>query len=168
MDLTGLFKRAMESRGALRKLNFILLRGIPFNKPHRVRIMNLGPGESEVRIPYIRKNKNHLNGMHACCLATCAEYSTGLVMLSSLDSKKYRLIMERIEVEYHYQAKSACTAKYGVDLKEIEEKIINPLENQDRISFVSSVEIHDEQSNHICTAKVSWQIKAWKSVKTKV
>jgi acyl-coenzyme A thioesterase PaaI-like protein len=167
MDLSGLFKKAMESKGALRKLNFILLRGIPFNKPHRLRIIELGPGKAEVRVPFIRRNKNHLNGMHACCLATCAEYTSGLVMLSSLDAKKYRLIMERIEVEYHYQGKMSCTAKYAIDEQDLHTKIIEPLESTDRVSHVAVVEIHDESGSHICTSKVTWQVKAWKSVKTK-
>lgn len=158
----------MESKGALRKLNFILARGIPFNLPHRFKIEELAPGKAVVSAPFIRKNKNHLKGIHAMCIGTCTEYCSGLVMLSSLDARKYRLIMERVEIDYHYQAKMAIAARFEVSSERLENEIIVPLKTQDRVSFVCEVKVHDTANNHISTGRVKWQIKAWDSVKTKV
>ncbi len=100
MNPTKYIEKASQSAFYLWLLNMGLQRAVPFNKPHRFRIQKIEKGKVEIKLPFIRKNQNHIKGLHACSMATLAEYSTGLTLLSCLDPKKYRLIMQKIEMEY--------------------------------------------------------------------
>ena len=51
---------------------------IPFNSPHGISVVELGPEKYKVYLPRKRKNKNHLGTMLACAIATAAEYVSGL------------------------------------------------------------------------------------------
>ncbi|MFT4679913.1 MAG: acyl-coenzyme A thioesterase PaaI-like protein [Flavobacteriales bacterium] len=167
-NLSKLFVGAQSSAWGLRKLNFVLHRGIPFNAPHKISIVQVSDKEVRVAVPYIKKNLNHLKGIHACCLATVAEYTTGLVMLNALDPQKYRLIMQSIEVSYFYQAKGPVEAKFSISDSDMRDKIIAPLEKEGVVMYRCEILIHDLEGNHICTGKINWQIKQWSKVKTKV
>lgn len=168
VNLNKLFLEAQSSAWGMRKLNFVLHKGIPFNAPHKIKITKLANREATVSVPYIRKNMNHLKGIHACCLATAAEYTTGLVMLNALDPKKYRLIMESIEVKYFYQAKGPVEAVFKIDQQEFDSAIFEPLDRDGVVLYRCDILIHDEKKNHICTGTINWQIKLWSKVKTKV
>ncbi|MDX1349973.1 MAG: DUF4442 domain-containing protein [Putridiphycobacter sp.] len=168
MDLSKYIDRAKRNGFELWKLNFILGRGIPFNKPHGIKIHRIGDYSVSTIIPYKRKNFNHIKGIHACGLATCSEFASGFLLLTNLDVKVYRLIMEKIEMQYHYQAKSHCIAKAELSELWFNTEIIKPLQSADKISVTNTVNTYDSENNHICTAKVTWQIKNWNQVKTKV
>lgn len=140
---------------------------IPFNQPHGLKVVKLEPEETIVHVPYKKKNLNHLKGLHACALATAAEYCSGLVLFQYLDPKKYRLIMESIEVQYHYQARMEAAAKFGLQNEEVESSLIQPLASGDPVFYVCQIEVHDSDENHICTVRTNWQIKSWNQVKTR-
>src|SRR5690606_9167838 len=114
MDFNKLIKHAQNSKFGLWKLNFLLQRFIPFNRPHGIKIVSLNPNRVEVNIPYKKKNLNHIKGLHACGLATAAEFSSGFLLLSRLGMENYRLIMQSLEVEYFYQGKKNATAVYEI------------------------------------------------------
>lgn len=166
IDLSKYLEAAQTSRWALRKLNFILGVGIPFNKPHNIRIVNVEPDSVTTTIPLKRKNLNHIKGIHACGLATTAEFCSGLVLLRRLNPKKYRLIMQKLEVEYLYQAKHTCTARFELDNATFESEILKPLNEDGVVFYTCKIPVHDTEGNQVATAQTRWQIKAWKSVKT--
>ncbi|MFD1552640.1 DUF4442 domain-containing protein [Putridiphycobacter roseus] len=168
MNVSKYVNDAKKSDFGLRKLNFILGFTIPFNKPHGIKISELEDYAIKASIPYKRKNLNHIKGIHACALATTSEFASGFLLMTQLDFSKYRLIMEEIIMTYHYQAKKACIAKSELSADWFQNNILNPLENQNKISIINLVETYDTAGNHICTAKVKWQIKSWTKVKTKV
>jgi len=118
-------------------------------------------------IPLKRKNKNHINGIHACGLATTAEFCSGLVLLRMLNPTDYRLIMQKIEVEYHYQAKHTSNARFELNDAVFKSEILKPLENDGVAFYTCEIPVHDVKGNHVCTAYTRWQIKSWKDVKTK-
>ncbi|HEU5289681.1 MAG TPA: DUF4442 domain-containing protein [Cyclobacteriaceae bacterium] len=149
-------------------LNWSMDRMVPFNKPHGFKIVEVDDYRLKILIPYRRSNFNHIRGLHACCLATVSEYTTGFLLISSLDMKKYRLIMQRLEMDYHYQGKMTSTAEFVISKEWIEEKVITPLQTQDAVVIPCEVKIHDEKGNHLSTGRVFWQIKDWAKVKTKV
>lgn len=142
-------------------------RVIPFNRPHRLKVIKITESEVEVEIPYRKKNLNHLKGIHACALATGAEYCSGLLLLSRLGSEKYRLIMESIEVKYHYQAKSSCYASFSLSDEVLNNDILGHLEKDGKVFFKCEIPVEDEEQNSICTVHTNWQIKSWDRVKTK-
>ncbi|CAN5293705.1 hypothetical protein BH09BAC3_BH09BAC3_18070 [soil metagenome] len=118
-------------------------------------------------IPYRRSNFNHIRGLHACALATISEFATGFLLLSKLDAKKYRLIMQRIEMDYHYQGKMDALAEFAFSDEWFQEQIISPLKSHESVVVPCIIKIHDIKGNHLTTGKVFWQVKDWTRVKTK-
>jgi len=140
---------------------------IPFNKPHGFKISELGDDHVKVRIPYKRINFNHIKGIHACALATASEYSTGLVLLNKLNPKKYRIIMQKMEMNYHYQGKMDVIVSYSVKDDWLTTNVRTPLEQHDAVVIDCEVQSHDIQGNHLTTGHIFWQVKSWDKVKTK-
>lgn len=149
-------------------LNFSLDSMIPFNKPHGFSVVEIGDYHLKTRIPYRRRNWNHIRGLHACALATLSEFTTGFLLVAKLDSTKYRLIMQKLEMNYHYQGKMDAYANFNVTEDWLKEKIYDPLKTSDAIVVVCEVKIHDTNGNLLTTGHVHWQIKSWSKVKTRV
>ncbi|UKN01705.1 DUF4442 domain-containing protein [Paracrocinitomix mangrovi] len=168
MDFKKYIDGAKKSAGGLRKLNFGLGLMIPFNKPHRIKVKSLEDDKIVTTIPYRRKNLNHIKGIHACALATTAEFASGLLLLTKLEAKKYRLIMESIEMKYHYQAKMNVTAEFECTDQWIEENVKGPLSQEDQVFVKCEINLYDSNRNHIATGYTNWQIKDWEKVKTKL
>lgn len=168
MHLPSLLTKARTSSAWRWRLNFLLPWAIPFNSPHGFKVYPLPTGGISVRIPYWRANRNHIKGIHACAIATASEMCSGLSVLEQLDPKQYRLIMRTLHMEYHYQAKQPATAKCIPTAEEIAERVVRPLASQDSVDYSSTVEVHDEAGNHLATATVTWQVKLWSKVRTKI
>jgi acyl-coenzyme A thioesterase PaaI-like protein len=167
-DQNAILQKAKTSAFYLKVLNWALSRMIPFNKPHGFKIVELGDYKLTTLIPYRKSNFNHIRGLHACALATISEFTTGYLLVSRLDGKKYRLIMQRLEMDYHYQGKMDATATFEISESWLEQNIYTPLKTQDSVVMSCEVKIHDVKGNHLTTGKVYWQIKDWAKVKTKV
>lgn len=163
-----ILKKARTSSFYRALLNWSLSRMIPFNKPHGFAVVEVEEFRLKTIMPYKRSNFNHIKGLHACGLATISEFTTGFLLLSSLDMKKYRIIMQRLEMDYHYQGKMDATAEFTISKQWLDEYVINPLKTQEAIVVPCEVKIHDVKGNHLTTGKVFWQIKSWDKVKTKV
>lgn len=141
---------------------------VPFNKPHRIKIAAIGNDFVTVKIPHRKKNFNHIKGIHACGLATAAEFASGFHLLRSLDHTKYRIIMKSLHVDYFFQAKMDAMATFQADEQWIHQHIMIPLSSDSSKTVTALVELHDTHGNHLATAQVEWQVKAWDLVKTKV
>lgn len=161
------FNKAEHSPFRLWLLNMVLLKTVPFNKPHALKVTRIRDGEVTITARNIRPNQNHIKGIHACLLATLCEYVSGLSLLLRLDPKQYRIILKSIGMTYHYQAKQDVSVSFKLDPEAFERDIITPLQNTDAIFKEFSIEVYDQQQNHICTGLINWQIKAWKNVKLK-
>jgi acyl-coenzyme A thioesterase PaaI-like protein len=168
INTAKIIEKAKHSSFYLKLLNWSLNRMIPFNKPHGFKITSIGDYHVKTSLPYRRKNWNHIRGLHACALATISEFTTGFLLVSKLDGTKYRLIMQRLEMDYHYQGKMNATAEFETSEKWFEENIYVPLKSDDAIIVPCVIKIHDDKGNHLTTGKVFWQIKNWSKVKTRV
>ncbi len=166
--LPGLTRRAKRSNFWLAVLNFFLNRVIPFNRPHGFRIDEIGDSHIRTSGPYKRVNHNHLRSIHACGIATVAEISAGFLLLTKLELQHYRLIMSRIEVDYHYQAKEQIFSQSSLTTERIEAEILEPLQTQDSVSIMMESRVTDAAGNEIAEARTTWQIKRWDSVQTSV
>lgn len=164
---SNFIERAKHSKFYLWLLNAGLARMIPFNKPHGFKILEVGDYHIKLLIPYKRKNLNHIRGLHACALATISEYATGLLLISKLGFDTYRIIMQRLEMDYHYQGKMDATAHFAISKEWLDQNIYLPLKSQESAIVVCEIKIYDAKENHLTTGKVHWQIKEWKRVKTK-
>ena len=167
-DSAKILEKAKHSSFYLKVLNWTLSRMIPFNKPHGFKILEIEDFRLRIIIPYRKSNFNHIRGLHACALATISEFATGFLLLSNLDIKKYRLIMQRLEMDYHYQGKMDAFAEFVISKEWLHENILNPLQTKEAVVVPCEVKIHDSKGNHLTTGKVFWQIKSWSQVKTKV
>jgi len=168
LDPKTVLLKARTSPFYLRILNWSLARMIPFNKPHGFKIVEIEEFRIKTLMPYKRNNFNHIRGLHACGLATISEFTTGFLLLSSLDMNKYRIIMQRLEMDYHYQGKMDATAEFTISREWLEKNVINPLNTQEAVVVPCEVKIHDMNGNHLTTGKIFWQFKDWTKVKTKV
>ena len=166
--LNLLIEKARHSGFYLWVLNFVLLRTVPFNKPHNIRVTHIGENELTMSVKNIKPNRNHIRGIHACLLATLCEYVSGLSLLLHFSPKDYRIILKTIQMTYHYQAKRAVFVKFKISKEQIQSEILEPLKTQEAIFKEFTVEVYDADNNHICTGLINWQIKAWKNVKMKV
>ena len=84
MKLNSILDKAKNSSFYLFLLNLVLRRIIPYNAPHLFKVEKVNEESLEVSIPFIKKNKNHINGIHACALATLCEYISGLSLARAL------------------------------------------------------------------------------------
>jgi len=165
--LPALLAGARRSRFRLWLLNLLLGRVVPFNRPHGVRVLEVAADRVRTTADARRRNHNHLHGVHACCIATAAEFSSGLLLLSRLDPTRYRLIMARLEVDYLYQAKSAIVAESVLSDAELEAEVLRPLQEQDQLVREFATLVHDRQGNLVAKARMTWQIKDWSKVRTR-
>lgn len=164
MKLEEIVKKAYASKFWLEILNYGLWLKIPFNKPHILRIISLRENSITVKIPYIRKNLNHLKGVHACALATASEYACGFLLISRLSSDKYRLIMRSMHVDFIKQGKSELYVTFNLNENRVEE-IKQKLRETSHCLEILEVEVRDAQQNLISMAKLEWQLKEWGSIK---
>lgn len=141
---------------------------VPFNKPHGFRIHSFNDWSLTTLIPYRASNFNHLRGLHACALATISELTSGLLLIMKLNPSRYRIILQRLEVDYHYQGKMDAFGTFEISENWLKEYVTDPLESSESVVVPCEVLIHDTAGNRLTTAKVFWQIKEWKKVKTKV
>jgi acyl-coenzyme A thioesterase PaaI-like protein len=168
VDYSKIIEKAKHSPLYLKLLNWSLNRMIPFNKPHGFNIIEIGDHHLKTIIPYKKRNFNHLRGLHACALATISEFTTGFLLITKLDGKKYRLIMQRLEMDYHYQGKMDAYAEFTISPEWLTENIYSPLSTNEATVVTCLVKINDAKGNHLTTGKVFWQVKDWTKVKTKV
>jgi len=166
--LPGLLQSAQDSADNLRRLNQLLAQAIPFNAPHGFVVESVAGGAIRTRAPYRPENFNHIQGIHACGIATIAELSSGLLLLARLNPAEYRLIMAKLEIDYHYQAKADLIAETTLSPERMETEILAPLRAGDSLTKTLQTTVRDVHDNLVATAQVSWQIKAWANVRTRM
>ncbi len=166
--LPFLIPRASRSKLWLFVLNIILARTIPFNRPHRFRLLSIAQNKIQAFAPYRRSNHNHIRGVHACAIATVAEFSAGFLLLTQLDPTRYRLIMGKLDADYLYQAKQDIIAQTELSEQDLHEKIVMPLGHQESATIVMTTSIHDISGNSVARVETTWQVKNWETVRTKV
>ena len=161
--LTKILNDAKRS-GNVGKMNFILFKMIPFNKPHGIKVLAVTDDSVTTFIPYTKKNFNHLRGIHACAICTAGEFAAGLLLISHLSFDQYRLIMSELKAEYHRQGRTALIARSrfpdGVSADSIKEI----LEKEDKTLVNMITELSDEDDETVATITTTWQLKKWDKV----
>lgn len=168
MDFKKITEKARHSDFYLWLLNVGLKKMVPFNAPHKLRVARINENEVEVHWPYIRKNLNHIKGLHACGLATLTEFVSGFSILRKLPPNQYRIIMKTLQMEYHYQGKTDAVAIGKVDDEFMKSKIYEPVAENGQTEVESVIKTLDKNGNHLSTGTIVWQVKSWDKVKTKL
>lgn len=134
--------------------------GIPFNRPHKIKIVELSDSHAIMRIPYKTINTNHLGTIHACAIATIGEFPAGLVLIKNFDPSKYRVVMTELNAVYHHPGTSELTARSQLSDDQLEQ-IKLKLKDSDETSVTMLSKITDEKCAHIADIRTTWQLKAW-------
>ena len=166
--LSRIIPKAKVSQYWLWLLNFGLSWTIPFNRPHGFKLFSVSDYRVETIAPYKSYNRNHINGIHACSIATVAEFSSGFLLLMHLDPMKYRLIMSRIEVDYLYQAKEAIISVSSIEQEILDNQVVGPLKQGESATIELQSMVRDFSGNEIATASTTWQVKKWDRVRTTI
>ena len=132
---------------------------IPFNRPHRLRVQTLTDHSCEVSLPWRRRNLNHVGTMHACALATAAEYASGLCVLSALGVGKARLVMAELNMTYQRRAESACVACASLPA-DVLEQVKEKLGQEGRVAFDLHSEVQDAEGEVVAEARITWHLKS--------
>lgn len=168
MNTVQIVEKAKTSSFYRWLMNFGLRRMIPFNKPHGFKVLEISDHSIKTFIPYRRVNFNHIRGIHACALATLSEFTTGFLLISRIDPKKYRIIMPKMEMDYHYQAKTDVYCSFEMTDQWLMKNLYEPLKTNDAITVKCEVKTFDKQDNHLTTGIIHWHVKPWDKVKTKL
>ncbi len=163
--LIVLLQKAKTSSFYLWLLNCVLWKVIPFNKPHKFKVLTIGEDTIETGARYRKGNFNHIRGIHACGIATIAEFAAGLLLIMKFNPTRYRLIMSELKVDYHFQAKKDIKARAQMDPSTYEQ-LQATLQSEDAVLQIMCSEMYDVDGQHIATAYTTWQIKPWTKVRT--
>lgn len=166
--LTPLTTRARTSAFWLWVLNMVLGWVIPFNRPHGFGIAIIDAEYIRTRSRYRKSNFNHIRGIHACAIATIAEFSAGFLLLTWLDPARYRLIMSNLQLEYIYQAKEDIFSESRFDSERMKAEVVERLSREELVTVTMESRVFDASGHDIALAYTTWQIKRWDKVKTKV
>ena len=152
--------------GKLFLLNKVFTQMIPFNSPHKVKILFLSRNKVKTFIPYRRSNFNHLNGIHACATSALGEFAAGLLVLKNFNLMNYRIILKELNTEYSYQGRTDLFGEITIEdnfFKNTKEE----LEKNTRTEIEVKTKVLDVNNHLIATVRSLWQLKDWKKVKTK-
>ena len=139
---------------------------IPFNRPHRISVVKVSAVGCKVFLPDRRRNRNHLGTMHACAIATAAEYVSGLNVVEAFDMSKYRLIMSKIEVDYLIRPNGSCIAESSLSKSDV--SLINKgLDAEGVAKFAMVSTVTDSKNETVAKATIHWQVKSWEKVRVK-
>ena len=145
--------------GKTRWMSRLMQEVIPFNRPHRLTVLFLREDRCEVALPFRRRNLNHVGTMHACALATAAEYASGLCVLSAFGVGRVRLVMANMQIAYSRRGDSSCIAAAELHA-EVLEHVRTQLEDQGRCAFELHSVVRDSADEVVAEAKITWHLKA--------
>ena len=159
--LAAAFDRARTGRPAL--LSWVFRRVIPFNAPHGLRIaaVTTGPDGTavEVLLPWRRSNRNHIGTVHACALATAAEFATGLGLVDAARSLgPFRLVLTRLEVDYTRRAMGPCTARSVWPAERLAQAVADATRDG-AVALDGSATVHDAEGLEVARARTVWHIR---------
>lgn len=161
-------KKAENSKLYRWLLNRILHRMIPFNKPHGFWIDQISQEKISVRIPFKKINLNHIRGIHACAIATACEYASGFLLLRQIGTKDYRIIMQKLSVEYFYQAKTDVLVDFELKKERIEKEVLQELGKSEHTFITLVAKPKNKDGILLAECTTVWQVKPWSKVKTKL
>ena len=156
-----------HSKWSLLILQKVINNRISFNASHKFKFIELSQEITILVAPFIRANKNHLGGVHACAIATVGEYTAGLCLVKNFGLYEYRIIMEELQVSYIKQATGAVSAKARFS-KDLKAKIIKDVATNSQSSFELTSRIENTQGEEVANVTTKWQLKDWKKVTFKV
>ena len=144
---------------SLKVVNTLLPTIVPFNQSHHIKINSITSNKITTFLPLRRSNKNHVATMHACAIATLGEFTAGILLMREVPLDKYRMILQELSTDYHFQAKEdlfanvTLPAGFADDLKILNETGI--------LSIPLVTSITQQDGKKIATTTTLWHLKQW-------
>ena len=119
----------------------------PYTGALGAKVEVLEKGYAEISLKDMRRNRNHLNSVHAIALCNLGEFTSGLAVLTSLD-ENVRGIVRHISVGFIKKARGELRAVCKCKVPEI---------NEDQ-EFTVFAEIFDQNNDLVSRVDVLWQL----------
>lgn len=148
----------MARSGRLGWFSRLMQEVVPFNRPHRIRVVELAAEQCKVALPWRRRNLNHVGTMHACAMATAAEYASGLCLMNAMEHDKVRLVMANLNITYPRRAQSECMAVAKLDRQHFAD-ILAQLDKEGRGAFVLKAQVKNTDNEVVASAEITWHLK---------
>jgi len=149
MNLTtalSLWKKLNKNTYGKKLFSLLVGKFIPYTGTVKAVVNKLDRGDIEVLLPDRKKNRNHLNCIHALALANAGELSTGLALLTVLENN-YRFILTELKAQYHSKARGNISCQCKIDPKKIETGL-NTI----------TAKLFDKKNTHVATITADWKI----------
>lgn len=163
MNLLGLTKyvdRIPNQEVKKHVLDLALNLAVPFNRWLGFHIQELGPEKVVVVSPPRTLRQNHLGGAHACALALLGEYPAGILLSQNFSPEEFRIIISKLEVEYHKQGRGSVT---GVAVSpQVWPQIVDG-----EVFIDLKTHITNEKNELVALVSTKWQLKEWGRVRVK-
>ncbi len=143
-----------------RVLDVVMTVSVPFNRWLGFRFERIGEDRVVVISPPRRLRENHVGGAHACCLALMGEYAAGMCIASHYGIDGHRLIIGKLDIDYHKQGRGWLRAEASAPTAWPE-----PRDGEAWIDM--ETRITDSKDGHVATCKTKWQLKDWSRVREK-
>ena len=139
-------------------LDVILSIGVPFNRWLGMKLIEFSLDRVVVKSPPTRLRENHVGTAHACALALLGEYPAGLLVAQKYPLVTYRMIISKLEVEYH---KAGRGVVFGTAEAPIEWPEVKNGEAWVEMLTVMTGSVGEK----IADCRTRWQIKRWDKVR---
>ena len=104
-------------------------------------------GHAEVLLGDYKKNRNHLNSVHAIALTNLGEFTSGIAVLGSL-KENVRGIVTHLSVDFMKKARGSLKAVCTCEIPEITEDT----------EFIVYADIFNAEDELVSCVQVTWQL----------
>lgn len=146
-SLLTLWNRLNGIPGGRYLFNRLLAWRVPYTSSIKSQVMELRPGYCKTRLPDRRRIRNHLNSIHAIALVNLGEMTSGLALLTGLQSDA-RGIVINISTEYFKKARGTLVAECSCNI---------PLINDD-LDFKVETHIVDADNEQVAMTTTIWRL----------
>jgi acyl-coenzyme A thioesterase PaaI-like protein len=140
-----------------RMLDVLLNIGVPFNRWLGLRIKKFTPQTVSIESPPSVLRRNHVGTAHACAQALIGEYAAGLVVAQNFTIDDYRIIIGKLEIEYHKAGRG-----HLLGMAHAPNEWPKLIDGEGWVEM--KTEITDEKANLISVCQTKWQVKSWQRI----
>lgn len=159
-QMTTYIPEGFPKEGVRRRVLDVMLNiGIPFNRWLGLRIKTFESDKVVIESPETVLRRNHVGTAHACALALIGEYPAGLLVAQKFPLEKYRMIIGKLEIEYH-------KAGRGTLIGAAKAPEAWPVLNGDEAWVEMETQITNKKGDLVAVCKTRWQIKPWDKVRS--